>query len=364
MLEILNDGFCELFGGGVAPQVLGLHLSGLKHLVYALPHHLPVEVKAGVVQQISCAKQQGGGVCHVLADGFAEGVTRPRLKDDCVLAVALPGHQPGPADQPSGHVGDDITVEIRHHQDVKLLRLGDHLHAGVVDDHPLEFDVRIESGDLLAATEEEAVAELHDVGLVNRSHFLPIELGRVIESKLGNSVGLLGGDDLEALDNTLHRLMFQTRVLALGLLSNDDEVHVVVLAGDPRYAGHLDDICVQIQLLAHLNVEWFHALGGVGRGLQDPLQTQAVPGNGLDNGGDRHRLSRVNLAQKEDLEVHWNPSGLEDLLDGVHHLGADSVPGDEGGGHALFRSCHRRQVTTIQAEMHSLDIVAVGPGEQ
>ena len=46
------------------------------------------------------------------------------------------------------------------------------LHGGVVDDHLLELDGRVELGDLLARPQEEAVAQLHDVRLVHRGHLL------------------------------------------------------------------------------------------------------------------------------------------------------------------------------------------------
>ena len=45
-----------------------------------------------------------------------------------------------------------------------------YLHGGVVDDHGVELNVGIEAGNLLARAKEEAVAELHDVGLVHCGH--------------------------------------------------------------------------------------------------------------------------------------------------------------------------------------------------
>ena len=53
------------------------------------------------------------------------------------------------------------------HHDVKLLGLGDELHGGVVHDHLVELNVRVEGGHVFAALKEQAVAELHDVRLVN-----------------------------------------------------------------------------------------------------------------------------------------------------------------------------------------------------
>lgn len=43
---------------------------------------------------------------------------------------------------------------------------------------------------LFAAAQEEAVAELHDVGLVNSCDLLPTHLDRVVESKFSDSFRL------------------------------------------------------------------------------------------------------------------------------------------------------------------------------
>ena len=56
-LQIFDDGRGELFGGGVAPQVLGLHLPLGEDLVHALPDLARVEAEAGVIQQVCRAQQ-------------------------------------------------------------------------------------------------------------------------------------------------------------------------------------------------------------------------------------------------------------------------------------------------------------------
>ena len=54
--------------------------------------------------------------------------------------------------------------------DVELLRLGHDLHAHVVDDHVLAFDIRVHLSHFLSRAQEHPVPLLHDVGLVDEGH--------------------------------------------------------------------------------------------------------------------------------------------------------------------------------------------------
>ena len=237
-----------------------------------------------------------------------------------------------------------ITVEIRHDQNVELLRPGHHLHAGIVHNHTVKLNVRVELRHLLATAQEQPVTQLHDVGLVDNCHLLAMELGRIVEGELGNAIGLGGGDHLEALHHPGHRLVLEAGVLALSLLADDDQVHVDVLGLDPGYARHLHHAGVQVQTLPHPHIERLGVVGfRVERRLKDALQTEAVAINGFDNGLDGNRECRVNFAQEKDLKVDGNSCRLEDLFDGCDELGADTVARDEGGRDPLLGGQLRMQ---------------------
>lgn len=75
------------------------------------------------------------------------------------------------------------------------------------------------------------------------------------ESELGDALRLRAGDDLERLDDAANRLVLETRVLALGVLTNDADVDVLVarlVAGDVLEE---DDGGVDVELLAESDVE-------------------------------------------------------------------------------------------------------------
>ena len=46
------------------------------------------------------------------------------------------------SDQPGRKVDNDVTIEVGHHHDVELVRIGDHLHRAVVHDHRIEFNLQ------------------------------------------------------------------------------------------------------------------------------------------------------------------------------------------------------------------------------
>ena len=99
-----------------------------------------------------------------------------------------------------------------------------YLHAAVVHDDRLELDVGVELADLLARLEEQPVAELHDVGLVDRRHLPPAVPGGVVEGELGDPQRVLCRDHLQRLHHARDGLVLQGRVLALGRLADDRQV--------------------------------------------------------------------------------------------------------------------------------------------
>jgi hypothetical protein len=78
-----------------------------------------------------------------------------------------------------GHTGtdvaDDVSVQVWHDHYVELLRLGNQLHRGVVDNHGIEFNSSMSVFllcDSFTCVEEKTISELHNVGLVDTSDFL------------------------------------------------------------------------------------------------------------------------------------------------------------------------------------------------
>lgn len=211
-------------------------------------------VKTDVAQHHGSRQDQSSGVSLVLALDVETDVTATGLENGDVATHVASGDNTRATDETSTNVGEDTSVQVGHDHDVELLRARDALHGGVVDNHVVGLKGRVVLADPLHGVAEETVSQLHDVGLVDAGDLLAVVGERKGESELGNALRLLAGDDLERLNDAADRLVLETRVLALGVLTDDAEIDVLV-AG--LVAGNVleeDDRGV-MSLLAEGNVE-------------------------------------------------------------------------------------------------------------
>ena len=109
---------------------------------------------------------------------------RARLRTRPRLASEVRARAPGPGRRPAGaQIGDDVAVEVRQQQHVELLRPHHEVHAGRVDDLLVVARYPEALRDRARALEEQPVAELHDVGFVDRGDLLAAVPPRVLERK-------------------------------------------------------------------------------------------------------------------------------------------------------------------------------------
>lgn len=57
--------------------------------------------------------------------------------------MLLDGTKTKAADQTAAKVGENVAVEVLHYHHIKLVRVHDELHAGVVDDLVISLDFRV-----------------------------------------------------------------------------------------------------------------------------------------------------------------------------------------------------------------------------
>ena len=85
------------------------------------------------------------------------------------------------------YVVNDIAIQVGHDHDVELVRIGDKLHAAIIDNHGFKLDVWIVFGNVSATLKKLSIGELHNVGLMNSRHFLATIADGVIESEFGDT---------------------------------------------------------------------------------------------------------------------------------------------------------------------------------
>ena len=291
-------------------------------------------IETEVAEEHGTAEEKSGRVGLVLALDIETDVTAAGLEDGDITAHVAAGNDTRATDEGSGDVGENTTVKVGHDHDVELLGLADALHGGVIDDHVVALELGEVLGEAVEGAAEETIGELHDVGLVDAGNLLALVGKGELEGELGDALGLGAGDDLERLDDAIDGLVLEAGVLTLGVLTDDAEIDVLVAgleAGDVLDEG---DGGVDVELLAHGDVEALVA-GAADGGVEDTLEAELVPpqrGNSLlesllGAAGVVLDTGDLNL-----LPGNGDIVGLEDGLDGLGNLGTDTVTGDKGDG--------------------------------
>ncbi len=125
-------------------------------------------------------------------------MTTTRFENDVFFSNVGAWDDTRTANEGSTDVGQDISVQVSTNDDIKLLRLGDELHSSVIDNHVRKLDSAgfVLLGDLSAGVQEETIALLHNIGLVDSSDLLATILEGEIKRKASNALRLCLGDDL------------------------------------------------------------------------------------------------------------------------------------------------------------------------
>lgn len=350
-LELVEDGTGELVGGGLAAHIGSADLALGDNGVGGLGDAVSMLIETKVSQQHATGQKHSSGVGLVLALDVKTDVTATGLENSDLTTHVATGNNTGTTNESGTNVGQDTTVKVRHDHNVELLRTRDSLHGGVVDNHVVGLESGVVLGDLVEGAAEKTIGKLHDVGLVDASN-----LGSTVgegerEGELGDTLRLGAGDDLEGLDDTLDALVLETRVLTLGVLSDDAQVDVLVaglVAGDVLDQA---DGSIDVKLLSHGDVEALVA-GSADGGVKDTLETELVALERSDRLAESI-LSAAGTLETGNLDLlplNGDVVGLEDGLDRLGDLGTDTITGDEGD-------------SVLAAELGRLEDIGLDGGE-
>lgn len=279
------------------------------------------------------AEQQRGGVSELLASNIGRG-TVDSLKDGALVTNVAGGSQTKTANETSAHVGQNVSVQVGHDEDLVVVgsRVGNHLQAGVVQQLSVKLDVWELLGHLTGDAEEETVRHLHNGGLVHSADLLPADVTSVLEGISQDTLRGFAGDELDALHNAVDDHVLDARVLALGVLADQDRVDVVVgcLVALDGSAGA--DVGEEVEGAAERQVERDVALadGGCERAFErDQIPLDA--GNGLV-GDDRLAVLVEARGHVDRLPLDGHVGGRVDVLDRLRNLGANAVALNQGDG--------------------------------
>ena len=139
----------------------------------------------------------------------------------------------------------------------------------------------------------------------------------VFEGVPGDSLALLGGDDLDALDNSGDDLVFDLGVLSLRALSDCDNVDVLVPRVESWDTESVDSVGEQVQFLGHMV-----GLAGVSVGV--------VSDGSLEDGSVLSQLLDAVVVLNEvvePVESDWDRELVEDSLHNLCQRGPEPSPG-------------------------------------
>ena len=186
-------------------------------------------VETHVLQHHDTAKKHSSGVGEALAGNIGGG-TVDGLEDGALVTNVTGGGETETTDQTGAHVGQNVTVQVRHDEDLVVVggRVSDNTQACVVQQLSVELNVGEFLSDLTGGVEEQTVGHLHDGGLVDNADLLLVDGLRVLEGKTEDTLGSLAGDELDALHDTIDDNVLDTGVFTLGVLTDENGVDVVV----------------------------------------------------------------------------------------------------------------------------------------
>lgn len=171
---------------------------------------------------------------------------------------------------------------------------------------------------------------------MNAGDLLSVVAEGKVKGEAGNALRLGAGDDLEGLDDTGVGLVLETRVLSLGVLTDDGEVDALMAGGVAGDVLAENEGSVHVEVLADGDVEGRVAEGRDG-GVEDTLKTDLVASQGLDRLLEGLVVSRGVARDIELLPVDRDVGSLEDGLNSRGSLLSDTVTGDQGNGVATSK---------------------------
>lgn len=120
-----------------------------------------------VLQHHDTAQQEGSGVSETLAGNIGSRTVHG-LEDGAFVSNVSRGSKTKTTDKTSAHIGQNVTVKVRHDKNLVVvwLRVGDHSQAGVVEELSIKFNIGEFLSNFTGCVEEETIGHLHDGSLV------------------------------------------------------------------------------------------------------------------------------------------------------------------------------------------------------
>lgn len=348
-LQLVEDILQNLLGRSLATHVGAQKLALLK---VSVDGGVNLGSSGRLLQELeheSGTADGGNGVGNALALDV-RGATVARLTNGEALADVGAGDETKTADESSGTIRQDITVQVGGDNDVVILGLAEELVNHGVDNLLLDGNrSKLGVGEgLLGDFAEEAVSLGEDIGLVgDGDEGLAVDAGDARVANLlaadgnlashgGDAEGGLFGDALDGLGDAavggvVRLLLLDVEVF--GVLADNDHVNGLGV-GEDRLDGA--NVGVEVEALAQgdngRRVALYGVRGGADGAKERALALVAQRVDGRVGQGGARLLKRLETGLEVDkvkLELERRRDGLEDPLAGGDDFLADAIAGDE-----------------------------------
>ena len=143
------------------------------------------------------------------------------------------------------------------------------------------LDFGIVHRDTPEAFQEQAIRFFHDVRFMHGCDFLSFKLSRVLESEQRNSRARLLRYNLQRFDNPRHNFVLQPRVQALGIFTDDDQIHFSKSRWHAGQMAHRPQVRIQVEYFPQADVDALKPAPN--RRCNGPFQRDAISANGFDD---------------------------------------------------------------------------------
>ena len=235
------------------------------------------------------------------------------------------GRKAQTAHKPRAEVADNIAVKVRGHQHIELLRLLHQLHAERIDDAVIGGDLGIVGRHLAEGAQEQAVRQLHDVGLMHGRDLFAAVFAGIVKGKAADPFARRAGDELDAVGHLVIDHILDALVEILGVLAHNDEVDIVKAGGYARQRMHRAQVGVGGKALAQLHIDAAEALAD--GGSRGALERPAAGLDGVQRAGGDQLAALGGIFGTGGIFLPLD-AGVQRGGDGAHTLGdftADAV---------------------------------------
>jgi len=283
-------------------------------------------------KQITSGHENSSWVSNILTSTGIERISSTWAENGVVTAIGSTRVNASTADKAGTEVFDNVSVKIGGYHDIELVRVGNQLHAGVVNNHVFVLNSAfVFFGNSVASSHEETVSFFHDVGFVDAGDLGSAVFEGIIKSESSDSFSFSQSRDFQTLDDTWNRLVFFAAVFSFGTLSNDNEVNVLHPGFNAVVRVDMSDMSESIQISVHLHLHAQFVVDSASAGQNVTFKADFVFFDASHGTVDIFSV-RVWSEDFGDLlfvEDDWRVDGGEDFFGGGHNFWTDSIAWDQ-----------------------------------